>query len=68
MTIDEKIEEAEQALHRIELEGAAIEISTEQGTTKFTRVNKNELSGYISRLKARRDGRPERGAITFTYC
>jgi hypothetical protein len=67
MTLDEKITEAETALHRLLIGAAEVEVGYEDGRIRYTAANRADLEGYIARLKAERDGKPARGAVGIRF-
>jgi gpW len=65
-TLQQRIDDAELALHRLQIGQAAVKVRISDGSeTEFKAAEINELRGYLGDLLAQRDGihRPKHGAI-----
>jgi hypothetical protein len=67
MTVDERLVEAREALHQLQLGRTEIEIAYEGGTVKYAKPDIGKLKAYISELEGEKAGRPARGAIRIGF-
>lgn len=67
MTIDEKIAEAETALHKLMMGSVREEVQYDGKRVRFTKADIPKLKGYVAELKAEKAGEPTRGAIGFAF-
>ncbi len=56
MTLQERIAEAEQALHQLQIGKAVAKISRGGKTVEFTQANVSQLQTYLNQMKAEQAG------------
>lgn len=67
MTIDEKIAEAEVALHKLQTGSLREEVEYQGQRVRFGKADIAKLMAYVAQLKAEKDGATTRGAIGFAF-
>ena len=60
MTLQERIAEAEQALHQLQIGKAVAKISRGGKTLEFTQANVSQLQTYLNQMKAEQAGQRRR--------
>lgn len=63
MTVDDKIAEAETALHKLQTGSLREEIDYAGRRTRFTKADIGKLTEYLAALRAEKSSAPRRGAI-----
>lgn len=67
MSVEDRLAEAKQALHQLQVGRAEVEVSYDGSVVKYARAEIPALKAYISQLEAERDGRPSRGALRIGF-
>ena len=66
-TLNEWLQEARAAYHRLMLGDSVVEIMVDGYQTKYGRADAAKLQAYIARLEAQIAGRGSRGAIGISF-